>query len=119
MVYTAQNQSLAALEVLVHLDSSALLEKYVLFDVVFDLSCMSEFDGSKLPKNWRASPVPLKLQAIGDDWVAGGSSAVLRVPSSLVPSESTFLLNPRHADFRRLRISKALAFKIDPRSARR
>ena len=38
IVYTAQSQSLAALEMLVHLDSSDLLEKYVLIGVEFDQS---------------------------------------------------------------------------------
>ena len=37
MIYTAQSQSLAVLEVLVHLDSSELLKKYVLFEVEIDV----------------------------------------------------------------------------------
>ncbi|HTF71866.1 MAG TPA: RES family NAD+ phosphorylase [Edaphobacter sp.] len=36
MVYVAESQALAVLEVLVHLDSSSLLEKYVLIQVDFD-----------------------------------------------------------------------------------
>ena len=38
MVYVAESQALAVLEVLVHLDSSALLENYVLLRVDFDAS---------------------------------------------------------------------------------
>jgi RES domain-containing protein len=119
VVYTAQSQSLAVLEVLVHLDSPELLKKYLLFEVVIDSSCVRELDLSNLPRNWKANPAPARVQAMGDDWVAGGSSAVLRVPSTLVPGESTFLLNPRHPDFCKLRIGKPLPFQFDPRFARR
>lgn len=119
VVYTAQSQSLAVLEMLVHLDSPELLKKYLLFEVMIDPSCVRELDLSSLPRNWKANPAPAKVQAMGDDWVAGGSSAVLRVPSTLVPGESTFLLNPHHPDFRNLRIGKPLPFQFDPRFSRR
>ena len=119
MIYTAQSQSLAVLEVLVHLDSPELLKKYLLFEVAVDEAYVDELDPSKLPRNWKADPAPSKVQTIGDDWAAGGASAVLRVPSTLVPGESNFLLNPRHPDFRKLRIGKALPFLFDPRFANR
>lgn len=119
MIYTAQSQSLAVLEVLVQLESPEPLKRYLFFEVAIDVSCMGELDLSTLPRNWKADPVPPRVQAIGDDWVAGGRSAVLRVPSALLPGESNFLLNPRHPDFRKLRIGKALPFQFDPRFARR
>ena len=80
---------------------------------------MTELDLSALPRNWKMNPAPAKVQAIEDDWIASGNSAVMRVPSALVPAESSFLLNPRHPDFRKLRISSALPFQFDPRFARR
>ncbi len=71
MVYTAQSQSLAVLEVLVHLDSPELLKRYLLFEVAIDLSCVGELDLSSLPRNWKPIRTPAKVQAMGDDWVAG------------------------------------------------
>jgi RES domain-containing protein len=47
--------------------------------------------------------------------VLSGNSVALRVPSTLVPSESNFLLNPEHADFSKLKIGQALAFEFDVR----
>jgi RES domain-containing protein len=119
MIYTAQSQALAALEMLVHLDSPDLLKKYVLFEVSIDPSYVRDLDISMLPRNWKADPAPAKVQAIGDDWVAGGVSAVLRVPSILVPGESNYLLNLRHQDFAKLRIGTMIPFHFDPRLARR
>jgi RES domain-containing protein len=115
IVYVAESQALAVLEVLVHLDSSALLEKYVLIQVDFEDSLMSDLSRTALPKNWGENPVPPSVQAVGDRWIAAGSTAVLRVPSALVPGESNFLINPRHADFPKLKISKPKSFRFDPR----
>ena len=105
VVYTAQSQSLAALEMLVHLDFSELLEKYVLLGA----------EPSALPRNWRYDPAPASLRSIGDDWILAGTSVVLRVPSALVPEENNYLLNPGHRDFARVRVGKPVAFRFDPR----
>jgi RES domain-containing protein len=115
VVYTAQSQSLAALEMLVHLDSADLLEKYVLLAADFDHSLVKVVDASNLSRNWRADPSPAQVRSIGDEWVLGGSSAVLQVPSVLVPGENNFLLNPGHQDFARIRFGKPLAFHFDAR----
>lgn len=119
MIYTAESQSLAVLEMLVHLDSPDLLRKYVLFQVSIDPSQAHDLSLATLPRNWRADPVPARVREIGDDWVARGASAVLRVPSALVPGESNFLLNPRHSDFGKLRIGKPIPFQYDPRLGKR
>lgn len=115
VVYAAESQSLAALEMLVHLDSSDILRYYIAIPVSFDSRLVIDMDVSSLPKNWKSSPVPRSVQAIGDAWVSSGKSAVLRVPSVLVPSESNFLLNPQHAEYANLVIGRPLRFDFDPR----
>lgn len=119
LIYVAQSQSLAVLEVLVHLDTPALLEKYVLFEVEFALPFVTDLDRSVLPKNWKSDPVPEGVQALGDKWASSGSSAVLRVLSVLVPEESNFLINPRHSDFVSIVISAPRSFQFDPRLGKR
>jgi RES domain-containing protein len=117
MIYTAQSQSLAILEMLVHLDSPELLKKYVLFAVEIDAVLVTPLDQSSLPKNWKADPVPATVQVVGDAWAASRSSVALSVPSALVPDESNFLLNPLHPDFPKLKIQRPSAFQFDPRFA--
>jgi RES domain-containing protein len=115
VVYVAQSQSLAALEVLAHLGSADLLRYYVAIPVTFDSRLVLAVDASSLPKNWKTYPAPRSLRAIGDNWVSSGKSAVLRVPSVIVPSESNFLLNPQHIEYSKLVIGEALRFRFDPR----
>lgn len=115
IVYTAQTQSLAVLEMLVHLDGPELLQRYVLIGVEIDESLVRKVDPSELPRNWRADPAPLGSRKIGDEWVERGASAVLQIPSTLVPGESNFLLNPSHADFEKLVVGDPIGFDFDPR----
>jgi RES domain-containing protein len=113
LVYAAESQSLAALEMLVRLEEPDLLAAYVVFAIEFQRSLMVDFDPLRLPKNWQDDPAPAACTSIGDDWVASGSSAVLRVPSAVIPTEHNFLLNPLHRDFAQLTISPPDAFSLD------
>ncbi len=115
VVYAAGTQSLAALEILVHTaDPNDLIDLgYVAFPVEVDDDMVA--DVSKLPRNWKSYPAPLATMRLGDAWVRGGTSVVLRVPSVVIPAESNFLLNPAHPGFQRLRIGKPIAFAFDQR----
>ncbi|MGC2421314.1 MAG: RES family NAD+ phosphorylase [Candidatus Acidiferrales bacterium] len=115
MVYAVESRALAALEILIHLESSNLLGEYVVFEVKMDPALIIAFDSSKLPDAWRSDPAPSGLQAAGDDWANRGASPVLRVPSAIVPEESLFLLNPLHRDFSKLLIGTPSPFHLDPR----
>ncbi len=115
MIYTAESRALAALEILIHLESSSLLGGYVVFEVKMDPELIIALDPSKLPAAWRTDPAPPSLQEIGDDWANRGASPVLRVPSAIVPEESLFLLNPLHRDFSKLLIGEPSPFHLDPR----
>jgi RES domain-containing protein len=118
IVYTAESRSLAALEMVVHLDSSELLHNYVVFEVGIDESLVVKIGSSQLPRNWRADAPPEKVREVGDAWAKAGTSAVLQVPSATLPAEFNFLLNPRHPDFPKLVIGKPSPFRFDVRLAR-
>jgi RES domain-containing protein len=42
-------------------------------------------------------------------------SAVLAVPSVIIPEEFNYLLNPAHPDFKKISIGKPEPFAFDPR----
>jgi RES domain-containing protein len=118
MVYIAEHASLAILEVLVHLGGAQLLPDHVLFGVEFDEALIEAVDEAALPEGWRAFPAPVGLRPIGHQWVVEGRSAVLSVPSAVVPSERLYLLNPQHPDFTEIQIGEAQAFPLDARLQR-
>ena len=119
MVYTAGSQSLAALEMLVYLDTAVLLDQYVLFEVTIEESWIRQLTEKDLLRDWRSDPPPAKLQRMGDAWVASAVSVALCVPSAIIPAEHNFLLNPKHPDFEKLEFGEAVPFRFDARLAER
>lgn len=115
MVYTASSISLAVLELVVHLENTDVLPSYSLIQVHFDESLVSHLDRRGLPPNWASHPAPPDLFTIGDEWIAGQSSVVLDVPSVIVESETNYLINPVHPDFKSLTIDPPRPFRLDPR----
>lgn len=115
IVYTSETQSLAALEMLVHLEAAELFKDYVLIAVEIEKSLLQDIDRARLPRNWRTDPSPASLRKIGDEWAFALSSVALRVPSALVPDENNVLLNPSHPDFVNLAIGEPVSFRFDPR----
>jgi len=83
--------------------------------VDFDEAMVTAVEREDLPASWRDHPPPPETRAIGDRWVAEGNSAVLRVPSVVVPSEFNFILNPSHPAFADIRIGDPMLFPFDPR----
>ena len=115
MVYTAGSKSLATLELLVHLHTTSVLPSFSICPVDFDDSLVELIDPTKLPRDWRESPPPISLRAVGDDWISRSSSVVLRVPSAVIESEYNYLINPAHKDFKNLVIGGMEVFELDPR----
>jgi RES domain-containing protein len=115
VVYTAASPALAALELLVHLGSSGILAAYVSIACAFDEDLVLRLDRHRLPKDWRSSPALPDLALLGDAWLKDGTSAVLEVPNAIIPAESNYLLNPRHADFAAIEIRKPQPFEFDLR----
>jgi len=119
VVYCSESLALATLEILVHLGDSTVFASYVAFPVDIPEALIENIGLKRLPSGWKKFPAPLALQRTGDEWVKQARSAVLRVPSALVPMEFNLLLNPAHPDWRKIRIGRARAFRLDNRLVKR
>ncbi|OGK87308.1 MAG: hypothetical protein A2W08_05860 [Candidatus Rokubacteria bacterium RBG_16_73_20] len=116
VVYTATSLALAALEILVHLDTEEEAADLVAVVAAIPASVrVARVRLAQLPPDWRAYPAPRACAELGTRWIAARSTAVLAVPSAVVPSEPDYLLNPLHADFRRIRVGRPQPFSFDPR----
>lgn len=114
MVYTAASQSLALLEMLVQ--DEPLRARYVMIPADIPNGVKVErMDAAQLPEDWRDFAARRKLQAIGTAWVQGLSSAVLAVPSAIVPDETNYLLNPLQAEFALIHIGEPQELVTDLR----
>lgn len=120
ILYTAESLSLAALEMLVHLNNEEILLSYSFAAAEFDESLVLPIeDFQALPKTWSASPPPLKIQRIGDEWASSEASVVLRVPTSILPVEFNYLINIGHPEFPEIKFGEPQTFTFDKRFYKR
>lgn len=117
MIYCAESRALALVEILAGTDDPARLfaQDWIVFSAEVPDECVEK--PSRVPATWRNFPYSAETQVFGAEWVQARRSAVLRVPSAVVPGEFNFLLNPAHADFARVKIGKPEPFNFDPRLA--
>jgi RES domain-containing protein len=97
VVYLAETPSGSLLEVLVHLelDLASLPRTFKLLKIgAPENITIHHMDEQKLAADWTSNPDA--TAEMGSDWLASGSSALLRVPSAIVPETYNYLLNPRH-----------------------
>jgi len=118
VVYTAENASLAVLEILAHFDIGPLLPHYVMVQIKFKENLVAIIEEDELPREWRAHIESKELMIIGDRWAGEAHSAVLSVPNTIVPVERNYLLNPQHPDFSEIEIGEPIPFSLDARLAR-
>jgi RES domain-containing protein len=115
-VYASGSIALACLETLVHLGSSGLpLNRYLVRVEVDDAVWAARQTLGALPVGWDAIPPGRVSVEVGQKWLAGAASALLAVPSVIVPEEFNVLINPRHADAAKLRATKLRKWLYDGR----
>ncbi|MCO7246091.1 RES family NAD+ phosphorylase [Halomonas sp. Mc5H-6] len=115
-VYVASSESLALLEIMVHLESYRLLNTYALLRLTLPAESILSVGTEDLPENWQEAPAPAETAELGDGWLASGQSLALAVPSVVVPRELNYMLNPAHPLFDRIVASaEVLPFQPDPR----
>jgi len=116
LVYTSGTLSLAVLEYLVHLPISDLPGDLVSIKIKIpdNVKC-AEIDIDDLPATWRAFPAIEELKDLGRDWLHAGKTAILTVPSVVIPNESNYLLNPAHPETKHFTMESVDPFSLDPR----
>jgi RES domain-containing protein len=116
LAYTSGHLSLAMLEYFIHLDPQDPPGDLVAVAVhIPDGVSRTNVASRQLPANWRQSPSPPELASIGDRFVRGRRAALLIVPSVLVPTESNWLIDPRHPDFPKIKLGHVEKFESDSR----
>ncbi len=111
VIYAAGTLSLAMLERLVQRRN---LGRTLLVEAEVQPAVAVEDLMENPPLNWRALGSP-EAAAAGGEWIASGRTAILRVPSALVPREANYVVNPRHRDARRIAVAPPEPLEWDAR----
>ena len=118
VLYTSATRALACLETLVHLNASGLpLNRYLVEITIPEpvwTAAQRETQAS-LPVGWDAEPAGLTSIGFGTEWILGKGSALLVLPSVIVPEDFNVLVNPAHPDAGRIACRKIRRWLYDPR----
>jgi RES domain-containing protein len=120
-VYTSQTRALACLETVVHLNAGGLpLNRYLVeITIPDDLWTSAQMTTqASLPVGWDAEPAGRTSIEFGTNWIRAGTSAILVIPSVIVPEEFNVLINPQHSGSARITAAKVRKWLYDPRLAK-
>lgn len=111
VVYTADHPASALLEILASMDGSLLPDiiQLLKIEVPSHVEQRLVHAGVALPNDVAVS------RSIGDQWLAKASSALLQVPSAILPDIFNTLINPAHPDSQLLKIMSVQSVPLDAR----
>jgi len=114
VLYTTQNISLAVLEILVRTDMQTIPISYHLIKIDIPNAIEPQLISSdKLKKDWKNDIG--YTQWMGDEFIKSGNSLLLKVPSAIIDEENNYVINPKHSDFKKVKIVKVNKFQFDKR----
>lgn len=121
LVYTSGSAALACIETVVHIGAGALpLNRYLVrIDIPDEVFAQRTLFENLAPISrrvgWDAEPAGRASLDLGGAWVAAGDTAILQVPSVIIPEEPNFLINPAHPDAVTITATKLRRFQYDRR----
>lgn len=115
VVYFGASAAIVVLERLAHTDPDLLPDdlRLGLFEFSKQVVPTEVSKVAALPEDWTRNEETTRQ--VGGSWLRNRSSCVLMVPSAILPQESNFVFNPRHADGKWLRMVRERPFTFDPR----
>lgn len=117
IIYAAEHSAGALSEFLVHTNLEDIPASFQLITIEIDDGLKIEtILPRQLPSGWAENTAITR--AIGNKWLIGNSSLLLRVPSVIVPDAYNMLINPNHADASKMRFVKSEHVPLDSRLGR-
>ncbi|MEO8961524.1 MAG: RES family NAD+ phosphorylase [Ginsengibacter sp.] len=116
-VYTSSSRSLALLEVMAHTPAKMFNAKnYQLVTLrVPDIIIAEEILFSQLPAGWDAPDARLYTKKLGDKFFKENKGLMLATPSVIMREEINYILNPLHAEMRKVTIINKRRIYFDKR----
>ncbi len=113
-VYTSETISLSLLEILAHsLQYDDLNEKFLMTLNLSDERSIYKITSLKLTSGWQNDIAYSRY--IGDAFLRDNKYLVLQVPSAIIKTEFNFIINPAHADFKKVKLQSSELFEFDSR----
>jgi RES domain-containing protein len=105
VIYCAGSIALAFLENMVRRQGAGfnLDFKIMVIEIPDDIP-VTTIHASELAKGWRNPRDYSFCQPLGNEWYEQGKTAILKIPSSVLPESNNYMLNTEHADYKRIQL---------------
>ena len=114
LIYAAESRALCALEILAAGREFANDYISIPIEVPDDLP-VRILPIAELPVGWDSPEQGNSTRELGTTWANSTETAILVVPSAVLPRERNYLINPRHPDFSRIIFHDTEPFFFDKR----
>lgn len=116
VIYTGGTVEIAFLESMIRRQGAGFNDNFrTMIIEIPDEVKVSHIRVSSLPPGWRDFRDYSKCQQLGNDWYDKSETAVLKVPSAVLPGTFNYILNSVHPAFRKIRILASVNLVPDPR----
>ena len=113
VVYLTESPAGALLEVCVHTSANDVPTDFSMLKIEVSEVQVQAIQPDELPVGWQS-----RLEVtrdFGTAWLQKKETALLRVPSAIVPETANVLLNPAHPDAKKFKITEAFLYPFDVR----
>jgi len=111
LIYTAENNVLAAFEVALRVPLDQISKNYVMIPI--EIPDDVEVHSPKLPKNWN-SDLNTSRRA-GDVFAKESKTLLMKVPSALISDSFNYLINPNHILIKKVKPREPKTILFDKR----
>jgi RES domain-containing protein len=114
-LYTAQSRALAVLEYTVNVNKDDIPRALSIITIEIPDHPIKILQEKDLPCDWRQSPAPSSTKNFGSTLLLAAKEPVIQIPSTLIPQEFNFILNPLHPGSKLFKIVEITDFIYDLR----
>ncbi|MEO6136333.1 MAG: RES family NAD+ phosphorylase [Ginsengibacter sp.] len=114
-IYASESRALSLLEYTVNISIEEIPRALSITTIEIPDSSIQKISVAKLPGNWQKSPAPTETKDFGVALFKSSIYSVFRIPSTILPDEFNYLLNPLHADSKHFKIVDVVDFIYDLR----
>ncbi len=114
-LYTSESRALAILEYSVNIELFSIPRALCLITFEIPEDSLYECNISSLPGNWTEAPAPPETKEFGTKLLSELTHLVIKIPSTIVPQEFNYLINPLHPAIRKMKVIALEDFVYDIR----
>ncbi|MEO5967851.1 MAG: RES family NAD+ phosphorylase [Ferruginibacter sp.] len=103
-LYTSERRALAILEYTVNVNIDNIPRPLSITSIEIPDRPIKILAEADLPGNWKYSPAPSSTKKLGSKLLMDAEFSIIRIPSTIIPYEFNYLLNPLQRDSKKFKV---------------